>query len=168
MVADAAQPRLAGVLYLLNIGLGVASLALSGRAGTVVLVLAALTYVAVTIILYEYFRPVNPSISALAAGFSLIGCFLSLVNATGIGSIGVHPLGFFGGYCLLLGFLIVRSKFVPAILGVLLMLGGFGWLTFGWPALSSTLVPYNMAPGILSELLFAVWLVAKGRLRAES
>jgi hypothetical protein len=32
---------------------------------------------------------------------------------------GVHPLVFFGFYCLLIGYMIVRSTFLPRILGVL-------------------------------------------------
>jgi hypothetical protein len=58
---------------------------------------------------------------------------------------------FFGLYCLLIGYLILRSTFLPRFLGVLMALGGLGWLTFLSPALSSKLSPWNMAPGILGE-----------------
>src|SRR6266436_4128408 len=37
---------------------------------------------------------------------------------------------FFGVYCLLIGYLIFRSPFLPRILGVLMAIAGFGWLTF--------------------------------------
>jgi hypothetical protein len=65
----------------------------------------------------------------------------------------------FGAYCLCLGYLIVRSWFLPKILGVFLAIGGLGWLTFALPSLSKQLFPYNMAPGIISETLFTIWLV---------
>jgi hypothetical protein len=40
--------------------------------------------------------------------------------------------------------------------------GGLGWLTFISPALSASLSPYNMAPGILGEAALTVWLLAVG------
>jgi len=39
-------------------------------------------------------------------------------------------LVFFGVYCLLIGYLIFRSAFLPRILGVLMGFAGLGWLTF--------------------------------------
>jgi len=69
---------------------------------------------------------------------------------------------FFGFYCLLIGSLIVRSTLLPRVLGVLMMIGGLGWLTFISPALSKSLTPYNMAPGIIGEGVPTVWLLAFG------
>ena len=36
----------------------------------------------------------------------------------------------FGFFCLLIGYLIFKSDFLPRILGVLIALAGLGWLTF--------------------------------------
>jgi hypothetical protein len=47
---------------------------------------------------------------------------------------------------LLIGYLIVRSTFLPRILGVLMACGGLGWLAFISPTLFDLLSPYNMAP----------------------
>lgn len=49
------------------------------------------------------------------------------------------PLLFFGPYCLLIGYLILRSTFLPRILGVLMALAGFGSLAFLSPP-STTLL----------------------------
>ena len=48
---------------------------------------------------------------------------------------------FFGLYCLLIGYLIFRSAFLPRILGVLMAFAGLGWLTFLSPPLANYLSP---------------------------
>src|ERR1700675_1107993 len=42
-------------------------------------------------------------------------------------------LVFFGFYALLTGYLIIRSTFLPRILGVMSVFAGFGWLSFLYP-----------------------------------
>ena len=69
---------------------------------------------------------------------------------------------FFGCYCVVIGYLILRSTLLPRILGALMALGGLGWLTFVSPELSLRLSPYNMAPGIFGETALTVWLLAVG------
>jgi hypothetical protein len=76
--------------------------------------------------------------------------------------IDVSPLVFFGCYYLLIGVLILRSTFLPRILGALMALGGLGWLTFVEPMVAGSLSPYNMIPGILGEAALTVWLIVKG------
>src|SRR6185503_15134592 len=39
-------------------------------------------------------------------------------------------LVFFGAWCVLTGYLIVRSTFMPSAIGVLLAISGLGWMTF--------------------------------------
>jgi len=69
---------------------------------------------------------------------------------------------FFGVYCLLIGYLIFRSAFLPRILGVLMALAGLGWLTFLSPPLANRLSPYNLVLGFLAELALMLWLLARG------
>jgi hypothetical protein len=74
----------------------------------------------------------------------------------------VNPLVLFGVYCLLIGYLIFQSTFLPRILGALMAFGGLGWLTFASPGLADYLSPYNLAPGILGEGALTVWLLVFG------
>ena len=71
-------------------------------------------------------------------------------------------LVFFGFYCLLIGFLIFRSTFLPRILGVLMAIAGLCWLTSLSPPLANYLSPYTMALGILCEGSLCLWLLVMG------
>ena len=76
-------------------------------------------------------------------------------------------LVFFGCYCLLIGYLVFRSDFLPRILGVLMAIGGAGWLTnsfisFLSPPLARSLSSWMMAPGILGEAALTLWLLVMG------
>lgn len=70
-------------------------------------------------------------------------------------------LVFFGFYCLLIGCLILRSTFMPRIVGALMVVAGLAWLTFLTP-LGKDLAPFAVAPAALGELVLTVWLLVKG------
>jgi Domain of unknown function (DUF4386) len=71
-------------------------------------------------------------------------------------------LVFFGFYCLLIGYLIFTSAFLPRILGVLMAFAGLGWLTFLSPALANYLSPYILVLGFLAEASLMLWLLVMG------
>ena len=104
-----------------------------------------------------------PSLTALKAA-QVQDLALVFLNVHAQGS--SIALVLFGPYNLLIGFLIVRSLFLPRILGVLLAFSGVCYLinsfaTFLSPAFAAHLVPYILIPGI-AELLLALWLVVFG------
>lgn len=68
----------------------------------------------------------------------------------------------FAVYDLLLGYLVFVSRFLPRMLGVLLMLAGVGWLTFLWPPLAGAVSFFVMPFGALAEILLMLWLLFKG------
>jgi len=71
-------------------------------------------------------------------------------------------LVFFGFYDLLIGYLIIRSAFLPRILGWLMALAGLGWLTFLSPPFANYLSPYNLVLGFLAELALMLWPLVRG------
>jgi hypothetical protein len=98
----------------------------------------------------------------LAAFFSLVGCAVGPLSAFVHAASHTNPLVFFGFYCLLIGYLIFRSTFLPRILGVLMAFAGLGWLTFLSPPLANHLSPYIFAPGLLGEGALTLWLLVIG------
>jgi hypothetical protein len=71
-------------------------------------------------------------------------------------------LVFFGFYALLTGYLMIRSAFLPRILGVVSVLGGLGWLTFLYPPLGYRLFPFVVALALLGAGALIVWLLVFG------
>jgi len=71
-------------------------------------------------------------------------------------------LAFFGFYALLTGYLIIKSTFLPRILGVLSVIGGAGWLSFLYPPLGYRLFPFIAPFGLLGAVALILWLLVKG------
>jgi hypothetical protein len=149
------KARIAGGVYLLVFVTGGLALVVRGGAGSAAGLIAGLLYVAVTWLFYDLFKPVNKRLSLLAASVSLVGIAVGPV-------LKVNPLPFFGIYCLLIGYLIFRSTFLPRALGALMAFASVGWLTFLSPALATSLYPYNLVPGIIGEGALTVWLLVFG------
>jgi len=70
-------------------------------------------------------------------------------------------LAFFGFCCMLVGYAVYKSTFLPRALGVLEILAGVGYATYLWPPLANYLYPYNLALGV-GELLLGLWLLVFG------
>ena len=159
--------RMAGVFWLLTIVTG--SLALVPGLGALPNLVSTAAYVGATIFIYLVLKPVNPTLSLLAALFGLVGCAIGAIRSFSPPDMaGPNPsFIFFGLQCLLVGYLILRSTFLPRTVGALMAFGGLGWLTLGLstvlsPALARTLTPAIMAPGILGEVVLTIWLLVKG------
>ncbi|HYT73348.1 MAG TPA: DUF4386 family protein [Vicinamibacterales bacterium] len=151
------KARIAGVFYLLTFVTGTAALVARGRLGVAAGLVAAACYLAVTVLFYDLFKPVSKGLSLLAACVSLAG-----LAARPLRLPGVNPLVFFGFYCLLIGYLIFNSTFLPRNLGLLMAFAGLGWLTFLSAPLAHYLFPYNFFPGILGEGALTLWLLVFG------
>jgi hypothetical protein len=76
-------------------------------------------------------------------------------------------LVFFGVYCVLVGALILRSRFLPAFVGVLMMLAGAAYLvdigaSLLFPEAAGALRPWIMLPSLAGEAGLTAWLLAVG------
>ena len=156
--------RLAGFFYLVNTVTSLA--AFSGKASGAILTTcnwtASVSYVAVTVLLYLLLRPVNRYLSLLAALFGLAGSANEILWRYDLFPFHVHSLVYFGCYCTLLSVLILRSAFMPRILGALLLLAGAGWLTFVSPSFATLCSPYNYIGGGVGEIPLMLWLLIMG------
>jgi len=132
-----------------------------GAYGLAVNLISAGLYVSLTVLFYYLFKPVTKRLSLLAAIVSLAGCCITVLNLLHLAA-QISPLLFFGPYCLLLGYLILRSTFLPRFLGGLMVVAGLGWLTFLTLRSTSHLIPYLEGLGILAEGLLMLWLLALG------
>ncbi len=156
--------RVAGFFYLINT---IASLAgFSGKVSGWILTAcnwtAPASYVAVTVLLYFLLRPVSRSLSLIAALFGLAGSANEALWRYDLFPFHIHSLVYFGFYCTLLAVLILRSAFMPRILGALLFLAGAGWLTFVSPRLAALCAPYSYIGGGIGEIPLMLWLLIMG------
>ena len=158
------RARLAGVFYLLTFVTGGFALFASGSLAIAAGLIAGASYIVVTLLLYLIFKPVNRGLSLVAALVSLLGCAIGPVSLVVRlpGQPNDISLVIFGIYCLTIGYLIIRSAFMPWFVGALMLFAGLGWLTFMSPALARDLFPYGFAPGIIGEGALMIWLLLFG------
>ena len=152
-------------------------------------------HLAWALLMYELLKPVNRSLSLLAAFFILVGCamqaltgflylapLLILQAGSSASAFTLEQLQalallflklnqyafnidlvFFGLWCVLTGYLIFRSTFLPRILGVLLAISGLGYVTYLYPPLAYYLfIPYIAAASALGEIPLELWLIVMG------
>ena len=95
------------------------------------------------------------------------------LQALSLAFLGVRTLAFFishiffGLHCLLVGYLILGSTFLPRFIGALMVFAGLGWLTMGFsnllsPSFGHLLVPYIVAPGAIGEISITLWFLVFG------
>jgi Domain of unknown function (DUF4386) len=152
-------------------------------------------HVAWALLMYELLKPVNKSLSLLAAFLVFVCCAmqaltslfylapllilqggspLSAFTAEQLQSLALMflklnqyayniDLVFFGLWCVLTGYLIFRSTFLPRILGVLLAISGLGWVIYLYPPLAYHLfIPYIASASALGEIPLEFWLIVMG------
>ncbi len=151
-------------------------------------------HIAWALLMYELLKPVNKSLSSLAAFVILVGCaiqalsslfylapLLILQSSSSPSAFTVEQLQalalifvklrvysfdiylvFFGFWCILIGYLIFRSTFLPRVLGVLVAISGLGWVTYLSPPLADRLWPFIASASALGEIPLELWLIVMG------
>jgi Domain of unknown function (DUF4386) len=76
-------------------------------------------------------------------------------------------LVFFGVACLVRGYLMVRSGYLPKALGLLMLMAGLSYLTNSFalllaPAVAAAIFPGVLVPAFVGELSVCLWLIVKG------
>ncbi len=163
--------------------------------GFVSLLIGAACHIVWALLMYELLKPVNRSVSLLAAFVILVCCAIQAITnlfylaplliLQGGSSLGAFTpeqlqslalmflklnqyafninLVFFGLWCVLTGYLIFRSTFLPRILGVLLAIDGLGWVMYLYPPLAYHLfMPYIAVATALGEIPLELWLIVMG------
>jgi Domain of unknown function (DUF4386) len=74
---------------------------------------------------------------------------------------------FFGFACLVRGYLIFRSGYLPRTLGVLMAIAGLSYLVNSFalilaPSFATQIFPGVLLPAFIGELSFCLWLIVKG------
>jgi hypothetical protein len=74
---------------------------------------------------------------------------------------------FFGCECLVLGYLIFKSDYLPKTIGILMQIAGSCYLVNSFalliaPAFANMLFPAILVPSFIGESSFCVWLIVKG------
>jgi hypothetical protein len=155
------KARMAGVLYFLSLlTAGITETFVHGRLNYAGGYIAILGMISVTLIFYDIFKPVNRGLSLLAVSFAFVGLTFEALR--------LQPKGlnialvFHGFYCMLIGYLIFKSTFLPRVLGVLMAFAALAWLTFLSNSLVNYLSPYNLASGLLGDVSMFLWLLVIG------
>ncbi|MDB5124960.1 MAG: hypothetical protein JWP94_3089 [Mucilaginibacter sp.] len=110
---------------------------------------------------------------AIAGGANLKAFDPNQLYAIGYNAIHLHGYGFgvglifFGFTCLILGYLIFRSGYLPRALGVLMQIAGACYLVNSFaviiaPAFADRMFPFILLPPFIAELSLCLWLLVKG------
>ena len=105
-----------------------------------------------TFTLPEYVRAFDPEeLQALARGLIRMFGYAFSVSLT-----------FFGVFCALIGILIFRSKFLPRILGLLMIVAGVSYWINIFRLFLTLPIPYLQWATLIAELSLALWLLVIG------
>lgn len=156
------------------------------RLGFAIPLAAVGLHMAWALMIYQLFRVVNQTINQLALLVILVGCavqataavvYLSPLLYLQAGFTQVDTvmllislshltfdvyLVFFGAWCVLLGYLIIGSTFMPRVIGVLLVADGIGWMTYLVPPFATSIFAVIAVVAGVAEFSLLLWMLIFG------
>lgn len=122
--------------------------------------------------LYVVLKPANKNLATLTAVLRLLyACTLIIgllalafqfIDVYGYESIKLFGYIFFALHIFILGYSILKSEYIPKILGILLMFASFTYIVFFVDLhLSDTLQIIIMSTMLVAELALSIWLIVK-------
>ena len=156
------------------------------RLGFAIPLVAVGCHVAWALLISQLFGIVNRTINQLALYAILVGCAIqalaAVVYLSPLVVLNADPrqatlateliamsrltfdvyLIFFGLWCVLVGYLIFRSTFMPRVIGVLLVLDGIGWMTFLVPPFANSIYTLIAVTSGAAEVSLLLWMLVFG------
>ncbi|MCD4811074.1 DUF4386 domain-containing protein [bacterium] len=124
--------------------------------------------ITVALALYFLLKPVNKNISLSMSLFRIIYAVIFAIALYNIYDLttfhSIWDIGsiFFGIHLFILGFLVCKSRYIPKWLGILVVIASLGYIID--PLLKFSGYTFEIGMFTFSgEVLFALWLVIKGR-----
>ena len=168
--------RIAGLAYLM---IFVAAPSGASSATPVTMTINLACDLVVAVLFYVLLEPVDRRLSLIAAFFRVGFVVVMAVNACNYfgvtawfqpkNSADAFNAGYgialvpFGLGCILTGYLVYQSTFLPRIVGLLMAVAGAAYLVFLWPAMGNRLFfPWIVVPAVMGEASLTLWLLVVG------
>ena len=157
------------------------------RTSIAVALLVQLVHIYLVILLYKILRPVNEAIAQIMLLLVMVGVPIAMLNELNHGAVllvlgmengsiemvsvfldlhayGIQVVGVFWGLWLFpFGYLVFKSGFLPKLIGILLMIGCFGYVADAFIYILNPNFGISFAEYLfVGELVIALWLLIKG------
>ena len=157
------------------------------RLSIVSALLAQLVNLAVVLLLYKLLKPVNEPVALLMVIFLVLGIPIAMLNEVNNGAVlllvesadqsyasmalflGLHEYGiniaqiFWGLWLFPMGYLVFKSGYIPRVIGILLMIGCFGYLIDSFTFLLLPGFGVNFSEFLfIGEVALPLWLLIMG------
>ena len=140
-------------------------------AGYLLILLLDLT---IALAVYVILKPVGKILASLTAVFRLLYTAIMVIGVLSLafqfidvqsyGNVKLIGYIFFTAHIFMLGYSVLKSRYLPKGLGILLIIAFFCYiiLLYGKSIVPEQLLPVIVVPAALAELLLGIWLLVKG------
>ena len=153
--------RVAGLVWIAYFGLSIAG----GGLKILPLSLAAnAVYLVVAVVLFQLLAPADRLIALALLPLAAVGCLIQSIGMIQDDrDIQRTAVAFFGLFDAVLGYLLLRSRVAPPLIGYALMVGGLGSFTLISPQTPAPLAAVAFGVAALAEGGLVLWLLVTGQ-----